>query len=168
MGISFIFGSLDLQLFLSVNHGDTKSLDLFESEETPPPQKKGNSMTKSSRSPKAAAATKKKQCEYFFWQYAPIIIFTSPVVIVDGGIHGNSPSGVVCSGVDVDNATDVASLLTVVVMAIPPMAVEEALLWAVSNYQACAIRANVIDRIYCTFDQNWQCVYVGPAFFSDT
>jgi hypothetical protein len=53
-------------MVLSMNHGDTKSLDLFESEETPPPQKKDNSMTKSSRSPKATTATKKKQCEYFF------------------------------------------------------------------------------------------------------
>ncbi len=54
-------------MLLSVNHSDTKSLDLFDSEETPPPpQKKGNSMTKSSRSPKATADTKKKQCEYFF------------------------------------------------------------------------------------------------------
>jgi hypothetical protein len=62
----------------------------------------------------------------FFKWYAPIIIFTSPVVVVDGGIHGNSPSGVVCSGVGVNNATDVASSLTVVMMAVPPMAVKEA------------------------------------------
>jgi hypothetical protein len=27
-------------MFLSVNHGDTKSLDLFDGEETPPPQKR--------------------------------------------------------------------------------------------------------------------------------
>jgi hypothetical protein len=40
MGISFMFVTLDLQMFLSMNHGDTKSVDLFESEETPPPQKK--------------------------------------------------------------------------------------------------------------------------------
>jgi hypothetical protein len=53
-------------MFLSMNHGDTKSLDLFDNENTLPPHKKGNSMTKSSRSPKATAATKKKQCEYFF------------------------------------------------------------------------------------------------------
>jgi hypothetical protein len=152
-------------MFLSVNHGDTKSLDLFESEETPPPHIKGNSMTKSSRSPKAAAVTKKKQCEFFFQWYASIIIFTSPVVVLDGGIHGNSPSGIVCSGVGVDDATDVASLLTVVVMAIPPMAVEEAVPWAVLNYQARVIHANVIDRIDRTFDQNRQCVYIGPAFF---
>ncbi len=110
-------------MFLSMNHGDTKSLDLFDSEETPPPHKKGNSMTKSSRSPKAAAATKKKQCEYFFQWYAPIIIFTSPVVVVNGGIHSNSPSGIVCSGIGINNATDVVSSLTVVLTAIPPMAV---------------------------------------------
>jgi hypothetical protein len=71
-------------------------------------------MIKSSRSPKAAAATKKKQCEYFFQWYAPIIIFTSLVVVVDGGICGDSPSGVVCSGIGVNDASDVASLLTVV------------------------------------------------------
>jgi hypothetical protein len=104
----------------------------------------------------------------FFRRYASIIIFTSPVVIVNGGIHGNSPSGAVCSGVSIDNATDVASLLTVVLMAIPPMAVEEAVSWTASNYQARVIHANVIDRINHTFDRNQQCVYVGPAFFSDT
>ncbi len=98
----------------------------------------------------------------------PIIIFTSPVVIIDGGIHGDSPSGVVCSGVGVDNATDVASSLTVVLTAIPPVVVEEAELWTASNYQAHVICTNVIDRIDRTFDQNRQCVYVGPAFFSDT
>ncbi len=152
-------------MVLSVNHGDTKSLDLFDSEETPPPQKKGNSMTKSSRSPKATAAMKKKQCEYFFWRYVPIIIFTSPVVVIDGGIHGDSPSGVVCSGVGINDATDVASLLTVVLMAIPPMAVEEAASWTASNYQARVICANVINPIDCTFDRNQRCVYVGPAFF---
>ncbi len=136
-----------------MTHGDTKSLDLFDSEETPPPTKKGNSMMKSSRSPKAAAATKKKQCEYLFFQrYAPIIIFTSLVVVVNGGIHSNSPSSVVCSGVGVDDATDVASLLTVVLMAIPPVAVEEAALWTALNYQVRVICANVINRIDCTFD----------------
>ena len=62
----------------------------------------------------------------FFQQYAPIIIFSSLVVVVNGGNRGDSPSGIVCSGVGVDNATDVASLLTVVVMEIPPVAVEEA------------------------------------------
>jgi hypothetical protein len=84
----------------------------------------------------------------------PIIIFTSPVVIVNGEIHGNSPSGIVCSGIGVNNATDVASLLTVVLTAIPPVAVEEAALWTVLNYQARVICANVIDRIDCTFDRN--------------
>ncbi len=102
-------------------------------------------MTKSSRSLKAAAATKKKQCEYFFWRYAPIILFTSPVVVIDGGIHGDSPSGLVCSGVGVDDATDVASLLTVVLMAILPVAVEEAALLTALNYQARVIHANVIN-----------------------
>jgi hypothetical protein len=101
----------------------------------------------------------------FFLQYAPIIIFTSPVVVVDGGIHSNSPSGIFCSGVGVNNATDVASLLIVVLMAIPPMAVEEAALWTALNYQARVIRANVIDPINRTFDQNQRCVYIGPAFF---
>jgi hypothetical protein len=48
-------------------------------------------MTKSSRSLKDAAATKKKQCEYFFQQYAPIIIFTSPVVIVMGVFMATPP-----------------------------------------------------------------------------
>jgi hypothetical protein len=62
-------------MFLSVNHSDTKSLDLFDSEETPPSQKKGNSMTKSSRSPKAAAATKKKQCEYFFFNGMRLLLY---------------------------------------------------------------------------------------------
>jgi hypothetical protein len=154
-------------MFLSMNHGDTKSLDLFDSKETPPPHKKGNSMTKSSRSPKATAATKKKQCEYFFFDsmYVPIIIFTSPVVVVDGGIHGDSPSGVVCSGISVNDATDVASLLTVVSMAIPPVAVEEAVSWTALNYQARVICTNAIDHIDRTFDQNQRCVYVGPAFF---
>ncbi len=111
-------------------------------------------MTKSSRSPKAATATKKKQCEYFFWRYAPIIIFTSPVVIVNGGIHGNSSSGIVFSGVGINDATDVAPLLTVVLMAIPPVAVEEAALWTALNYQARVICANIIHRIDPTFYQN--------------
>jgi hypothetical protein len=83
-----------------------------------------------------------------------LIIFTSPVVVVNGGIHGNSPSGIVCSGIGVDDATDVMSLLTVVLMAIPPVAVEEAASWTASNYQARVICANVIDCIDCTFDQN--------------
>jgi hypothetical protein len=81
-------------------------------------------------------------------------MFTSPVVAVDGGIHSNSPSGVVCSSVGADNATDVTSLLTVVMTAIPPVAVEEAASWTASNYQACLICANVINRINHTFDQN--------------
>ncbi len=165
MGIGFIFGSLDIYMFLNVNHGDTKYLDLFVSEATPPPHKKGNSMTKSSRSPKVAAATKKKQCQYFFWQYVPNIKFTSPVVIVNGGIHDDSPSGVVCSGIGFNDATDVTSLLTVVLTAILPVAVEEAASWTLSNYQACVICANVIDRFDCTFDRNQWCVYVGPDFF---
>ncbi len=152
-------------MVLSVNHGDTKSLDLFDSEETPPPQKKGNSMTKSSRSPKAVAATKKNSVSIFFWWYAPIIIFTSLVVVVNGGIHSDFPSGVVCSGIGVNDATDVASSLTVVLTAIPPMAVEEAASWTALNYQAHVICANVINRIDCTFVQNQWCVYVGPAFF---
>ncbi len=84
----------------------------------------------------------------------PIIILTSPVVVVNGGIHDDSPSGVVCSGVGIDDATDVASLLTVVLTAIPPVAVEEAALWTASNYQARVIRANVINRIDRTFNQN--------------
>jgi hypothetical protein len=84
----------------------------------------------------------------------PIITFTSPVVVVDGGIHGDSPSGIVCCGVGIDNATDGASSLTVVLMAIPPVAVEEVALWTASNYQARVIRANVIDCIDRTFNQN--------------
>jgi hypothetical protein len=76
------------------------------------------------------------------------------VVVIDGGIHGNSPSGIVCSGVGVDDVTDVASLLTVVLMAIPPMAVEEAGLWTALNYQARVICANVINCMDCIFDQN--------------
>jgi hypothetical protein len=112
-------------------------------------------MTKSSRNPKAAAAMKKKKCEYFFlMECAYYYIFSSPIIIFNGGIHGNSPSGIVCSGIGINNSTDVASLLTVVLMAIPPMAVEEAALWTASNYQARVIRANVINRINCTFDQN--------------
>jgi hypothetical protein len=61
-----------------MNHGDTKSLDLFDSEETPPPQKKGNSMTKSSRSPRAAAATKKKQCEHFYFNGMHLLLYLLP------------------------------------------------------------------------------------------
>jgi hypothetical protein len=95
----------------------------------------------------------------------PIIIFTSPVVVIDGGIHGNSPSGIVCSGVGINDATDVASLLTVVLTAISPVAVEEAASWIALNYQARVICANVIDCIDRTFNQNWLCVYIGPAFF---
>jgi hypothetical protein len=57
------------------------------------------------------------------------------------------------------------SLLTVVLMAIPPVAVEEAASWTSMNYQARVIHANVIDHIDRTFDQNQRCVYVGPAFF---
>jgi hypothetical protein len=90
----------------------------------------------------------------FFQRYAPIIIFTSPVVVINDGIHGDSPSGVVCSGVGVNNATDVASLLTVVLTVIPPVAVEEAASWTASNYQAHVIHANVINHINRTFDQN--------------
>ena len=82
----------------------------------------------------------------------PTIVFTSPVVVVNGGIHGDSPSGVVCSSVGVDDATDVVSLLTVVLTAIPPMAVEEAVSWTALNYQARVIRANVIDCINRTFN----------------
>ncbi len=52
------------------------------------------------------------------------------------------------------DATDVASLLTVVLTAILPMAVEEAATWTALNYQACVIHATVIDCIDCTFDQN--------------
>ncbi len=44
--------------------------------------------------------------------------------------------------------------MTVVLMAIPPVAVEEAALWTALNYQARVIRANVINRIDHTFDQN--------------
>ncbi len=84
----------------------------------------------------------------------PTIVFTSPVVVVNGGIHGDSPSGVVCSGVGVNDAADVASLLTVVLTAIPPVAVEEAALWTALNYQAHVICTNVIDCIDHTFDRN--------------
>jgi hypothetical protein len=97
---------------------------------------------------------KRNSGSIFFQSYAPIIIFTSPVVVLEGGIHDDSPSGVVCSGVGVDDATDVASSLSVVLMAIPPMAVEEAASWTASNYQARVICTNVIDRINRTFDQN--------------
>ncbi len=62
-------------MVLSLNHGDTKSLDLFDSEETPSPTKKGNSMMKSSRSPKATTATKKKQCEYFFFNSMRLLLY---------------------------------------------------------------------------------------------
>ncbi len=61
-------------MFLSVNHGDTKSLDVFDSEETPPHTKKGNSMMKSSRPQKAATATKRKQCEYFFFNGMQLLL----------------------------------------------------------------------------------------------
>jgi hypothetical protein len=83
----------------------------------------------------------------------PIFIFTSPVVVINGGIHSDSPSGVVCSGVGINDATDVVSLLTVVGMAIPPVAVEEAASWAASNYQVRVICANFINCIDHTFDQ---------------
>ncbi len=153
-------------MFLSLNHGDTKSLDLFDSEETPPPTKKKATAWQNQAGPqKPPLQQKRNSVSIFFWRYAPIIIFTFLVVVIDGGIHGNSPSGIVCSGVGVDDVTDVASLLTVVLMAIPPMAVEEAGLWTALNYQARVICANVINCMDCIFDQNWQCVYIGPAFF---
>ncbi len=141
-----------------MNHGDTKSLDL-------PPQKRQQHDKIKQVSESRRCDEKKTVWVYCFRQYVPIIIFTSPVVVVNGGIHGNSPSGVVCSGISIDNATDVASSLTVVLTAIPPVAVEEAASWTAPNYQARVIHANVIDCIDCTFDQNWWCVYVGPAFF---
>ncbi len=153
-------------MFLSVNHGDTKSLDLFDSEETPLPTKKRQQHDRIKQVPESHCCNEKETVWVFLFQrYVPIIIFTSPVVVVDGGIHGDSPSGVVCSGIGVDGATDVASLLTVLLMAIPPVAVEEAVLWTASNYQVRVICANIIDHIDCTFKQNQQCVYVGPAFF---
>ncbi len=153
-------------MLLSVNHGDTKSLDLFDSEETPPPPQKRQQHDEIKQVPQSHRCNKKETVwVIFFWQYAPIIVFTSPVVVINGGIHGDSPSGVVYSGISVANETDVASLLTVVLMAIPPMAVEEAASWTALNHQARVICANVIDRINCKFNQNWWCVYVGPDFF---
>ncbi len=149
-----------------MNHGDTKSLDLFDSEGTPPPTQKRQQHDKIKQVPKSRRCNKKETVwVFFFGRYAPIILFTSPVVLIDGGIHSDSPSGVVCSGIGVNDATDVTSLLTVVLTAIPTMAVEEAASWTTSNYQARVIHANVINHIDHTFDQNRRCVYVGPAFF---
>ncbi len=153
-------------MFLSVNHGDTKSLDLFDSEETPPPTKKRQQHDEIKHVPKSRRCNEKETVwVFFFRRYAPVIIFTSLVVVLNSGIHGDSPSGVVCSGIGVNDDADVASLLTVVLTAIPPVAVEEAASWTASNYQARVNYTNVIDRIDCTFDLNRQCVYVGPAFF---
>jgi hypothetical protein len=101
----------------------------------------------------------------FFLTVCAYYYITSPVVVVDGGIHGDFPSGVVCSGVSINDATDVGSLLTMVLTVIPPMEVEEAASWTASNYQAHVICANVIDRIDCTFNRNQRCVFLGPAFF---
>jgi hypothetical protein len=132
----------------------------------PPPTKKRQQHDKIKQVPKSRRCDETETVRVIIFQwYVPIIIFTSPVVIVDGGIHGDSPSGIVCSSIGIDNATDVASLLTVVLMVIPPVAVEEAVLWTVLNYQARVICANVIDCINCTFDKNRRCVYIGPAFF---
>ncbi len=108
-------------MFLSMNHSDTKSLNLVDSEESSPPTKKRQQHDEIKQVPKSCRCDEKETVWVFFFQrYAPIIIFTSPVVVVNGGIHGNSPSGLVCSGVGVDDATDVASSLTVVLTAIPP------------------------------------------------
>ncbi len=143
----------------------TPNLWIFLIVKRPPPQKKATAWRNQAGPQKLPLRQKRNSVSIFFWRYAPIIIFTSPVVVLNGRIHGNSPSGVVCSGIGVNDAADAASLLTVVLTAIPPMAVEEAALWTALNYQAHVICANVINRINPTFDQNQWCVYVGPAFF---
>ncbi len=132
-----------------MNHGDTKCLDFFDSEEPPPATKKRQQHDRIKQVPESRHCGKKETVWVFLFQrYAPIIIFTSPVVVVDGGIHGR---GVVCSGIGIDNVTDVASLLTVVLMAIPPVAVEEAASWTASDYQARVICANVIDLCHRSY-----------------
>ena len=151
-------------MFLSVNHGDTKSLDLLIVKRHPPHKKRQQHDKIKQVLESHHWDEKETVWVFFFWWYASIIIFTSPVVVVNGGIHSDSPSGIVCSGIGINNATDVVSSLTVVLTVIPPVAVEEAASWTASNYQARVICTNVINRIDCTFDQNQWCVYIGPAF----
>jgi hypothetical protein len=47
-------------MFLSVNHSDTKSLDLFDSEETPPPTKKRQQHDKIKQVPESRCCDKKE------------------------------------------------------------------------------------------------------------
>jgi hypothetical protein len=126
-------------------------------------------MTKSSRSSKATTGTKKKQCEYFFFDGMHLLLYlllrlSSSMV----GFNGNSPSGIVCSSVCINNATDVASLLTVVLTAIPPVAVEEAASWTESNYQACVICNNIIDLSIVHLIKIDDVFTLVLLFFSDT
>ncbi len=144
----------------------TPHLWIFSRVKRHPPHKKNPTAWQNQAGPRKPPLWQKKTGWVFFFQrYAHIIIFTSLVVIVNGGIHGNSPSGIVCSHIGINNATDVASSLTLVVTAIPPMAVEEAASWAALNYQVRVICANVINRIDPSFNWNQRCVYVSPAFF---
>jgi hypothetical protein len=47
-------------MVLSVNHGDTKSLDLFDSEETPPPHKKRQQHDEIKQVPESRHGNKKE------------------------------------------------------------------------------------------------------------
>jgi hypothetical protein len=47
-------------MFLSVNHGDTKSLDLFDNEETPPPHKKRQQHDEIKQVPESRRCDKKE------------------------------------------------------------------------------------------------------------
>jgi hypothetical protein len=47
-------------MFLSLNHGDTKSLDLFDSEETPPPTKKWQQHDKIKQVPESRRCDEKE------------------------------------------------------------------------------------------------------------
>jgi hypothetical protein len=114
----------------SVNHGDTKSLDLFDSEETPPPPtKKGNSMTKSSRSPKAAAATKKKQCEFFFYGIHLLLYLLLRLSSSMVGFTATPPVALFVAASASTMQLMSRHCLPVVLMAIPPMAGVEEAVW---------------------------------------
>ncbi len=160
-----MFVTLDLQMFLSMNHGDTKSVDLFESEETPPPQKKAKAWQNQAGPWKPPLWRKRNSVSFFFDGMRLLLYLLLQLLPSMVGFTATPPVDVVCSSVGINDATDVVSSLTVVVMVISPVAVEEAASWTTSNYQARVIHTNVINHIDHTFDWNWWCVYVGPAFF---
>ena len=156
-------------MVLSVNHGDTKSLDLFDSEETPPPTKKGNSMTKSSRSPKAAAATKKKQCDFFFDGMRLLLYLLLQLLSLMAGFTATGIEVTIYLRLNNASASTMRLML------------HHCWLWYWQQFppwqwrKQCRGQHQIIKRVwltlmlsivsYHTFDQNWRCVYVGPGFF---